>query len=159
MSTAAASVIRSARFRAEREADWRALETIVTKAEKKGMRALTLAEAEELASLYRQAMNSLSVARAISMDKALLVYLEALCARAYLVVYAPQESVAGTLARLLTVGIPQAARRAALPVFIGFLQGFQICETIDSPIGKHRDLKLSCQLTGSGDITAVNMAG
>ena len=30
MSTAATTLIRSARFRAERETDWRALETIVT---------------------------------------------------------------------------------------------------------------------------------
>ena len=75
----------------------------------------------ELATTYRQAMNSLSVARDISLDSALLDYLETLCARAYLVVYAPQESIGGLTTRLLTTGIPQAVRRSMLPLLIGFL--------------------------------------
>jgi len=117
MSTAATTLIRSARFRAERETDWRALETIVTKAEKKGVGSLSFEEAENLASLYRQAMASLSVAREVSLDKALLSYLDALCARAYLAVYAPQERLGGLFSRLLVTGIPGAARRL-LPVIL-----------------------------------------
>ena len=58
------------------------------------------------------------------MDKALLTYLEALCARAYLVVYAPQESITGAIKRLFTHGIPQAVRRSAIPLLIGFLALF-----------------------------------
>lgn len=114
-------MIRSSRFRAEREAGWKKLETLVNVAEANGMAALSYEQAQDLASLYRQAMNSLSVARSISMDKALLSYLDALCARAYLVVYAPQESVRGAVTRLFTSGIPRAVRRSALPLFIGFL--------------------------------------
>lgn len=114
-------LIRSARFRAEREEGWRRLEQLVAQAEKSGMAALGYDDAVALASLYRQAMNSLSVARSISMDKALLDYLEALCARAYLVVYAPQESVTGVLQRLFTHGIPQAVRRSTTALIIGFL--------------------------------------
>ncbi len=113
--------IRSARFRNEREAGWKRLDELVRRAEKRGAKALGYEEALELASLYRQAMNALSVARAISMDRALLTYLDALCARAYLVVYAPQESLGGLLTRLLTRGIPQAARRSGWPLLIGFL--------------------------------------
>lgn len=52
-------------------------------------------------------MNSLSVARDISLDRALIAYLESLCARAYLVVYAPQESLGGLMSRLLLHGIPR----------------------------------------------------
>lgn len=113
--------IRSARFRAEREAGWKRLDELVLRTESKGLHVLTYDEAQELASLYRQAMNALSVARAISMDKALLTYLDALCARAYLVVYAPQESLRGLFLRLLTHGIPQAARRSGPALLIGFL--------------------------------------
>ncbi len=113
--------IRSARFRAERETGWKRLDELVLRTESKGLHVLTYDEAQELASLYRQAMNALSVARAISMDKALLTYLDALCARAYLVVYAPQESLRGLFLRLLTHGIPQAARRSGPALLIGFL--------------------------------------
>lgn len=113
--------IRSARFRQEREAGWRKLETLIASAEKSGIRSLTYKETLELSSLYRQAMNSLSAARAISMDKALLTYLDRLCARAYLVVYAPQESILPALVRLFTHGIPRAVRRSGLALFIGFL--------------------------------------
>ena len=81
--------LRSARFRAEREADWKRLDAIVTRAEKQGVRSLNFDDARDLATLYRQAANSLSVAREISLDKSLLTYLEALTARACLSVYAP----------------------------------------------------------------------
>ncbi|QYX55720.1 stage II sporulation protein M [Roseovarius sp. SCSIO 43702] len=113
--------IRSTRFRKEREAGWKKLDALVTQAEKRGVQGMSYEDTLALASLYRQAMNSLSVARAISMDRALLAYLEALCARAYLVVYAPQESVTGVLGRLFTHGIPQAVRRCGTALFIGFL--------------------------------------
>lgn len=114
-------LIRSSRFRQEREEGWRKLEDLIASAEKSGIRSLSYQETLDLSSLYRQAMNSLSAARAISMDKALLTYLDRLCARAYLVVYAPQESILPALTRLFTHGIPQAARRSGLAMFIGFL--------------------------------------
>lgn len=114
-------MLRSARFRLERETHWRRLDQLVTRAEKGGAAALSYDEVRDLAAEYRQAMNSLSVARDISLDRALIAYLESLCARAYLVVYAPQESLGGLTTRLLTHGIPQAVRRSALPLFIGFL--------------------------------------
>ncbi|MBW8791639.1 MAG: stage II sporulation protein M, partial [Rhizobium leguminosarum] len=82
--------LRSARFRLERETHWRQLDELVTRAEKGGTAALGYDEVRNLATGYRQAMNSLSVARDISLDRALIAYLESLCARAYLVVYAPQ---------------------------------------------------------------------
>lgn len=121
MTGAAPDLIRSSRFRAEREAAWHALEALLTRAEAGGPRALSYEEAGELSSLYQQAISSLSLARAISMDRALESYLEALCARAYLVVYAPQETLRGLMSRLLGRTIPRAVRRSALPLAIGFL--------------------------------------
>ncbi|MEM6464504.1 MAG: stage II sporulation protein M [Pseudomonadota bacterium] len=113
--------IRSARFRQERENGWLRLEKLIVTAERSGVRGLSYRETLELSSLYRQAMNSLSAARALSMDKALLTYLEQLCARAYLVVYAPQESIVPAILRLFSHGIPQAFRRSGVALTIGFL--------------------------------------
>lgn len=113
--------IRSARFRKERETSWKRLDALVVEAEKRGVRNMSYQDTLALPSLYRQAMNSLSVARAISLDQALLAYLEALCARAYLVIYAPQESVRDALVKLFTQYIPQAVRNSALALAIGFL--------------------------------------
>ncbi|MEM1297799.1 MAG: stage II sporulation protein M [Pseudomonadota bacterium] len=115
------ATIRSARFRAEREADWRRLDEIVTRTERGGVRQLSFDDARDLAVLYRQATNSLSVAREISLDKSLLDYLEVLCARGYLAVYAPQENLGGLLHRTLVYAIPDAMRRSALPLLLGFL--------------------------------------
>jgi uncharacterized membrane protein SpoIIM required for sporulation len=117
----AADLLRSARFRREREADWRRLDRIVTEAERRGLRALSFEDARDLAALYRQALNSLSVAREISLDRALLDHLEALAARACLAVYAPQETLRGLLWRFLSRGAPRAVRASGLPLVLGFL--------------------------------------
>ena len=118
------AAIRSTRFRSEREADWKRLDEIVTRTERSGVRALSFEDARDLAVLYRQAMNSLSVARSISLDKSLLDYLEALCCRAYLAVYAPQDTLGGLIGRTLVYSIPQAMRRSAIPLLLGFLAMF-----------------------------------
>lgn len=129
--TAAADteLLRSTRFRRAREADWRRLEAILAVAERRGARALDFEQARDLATLYRQACTALSVAREISLDRALLDYLEALTARAYLAVYAPQETLAGVFGRFLATA-PAAVRRsaghvalAALAMALGALAG------------------------------------
>ncbi len=116
----ATATIRSARFRAEREAEWTRLEDLIGKAEKGGAQSMSFAEARDLAALYRQVTSSLSIAREISLDKALLAYLEALAARAYLCVYAPQERLGGVIARFFTRSAPQAMRRSAGYIALGF---------------------------------------
>ncbi|MEM6489703.1 MAG: stage II sporulation protein M [Pseudomonadota bacterium] len=113
------TLIRSARFRAERERGWRRLEQLVTLCESRGPRALSFADARELAELYRQAATSLSVAREISLDRSLLNYLEALTARAYLAVYAPQESLGGLFSRFFRQRAPQAMRALAPFILAG----------------------------------------
>jgi len=132
------TLMRSSRFRAERETDWHKLEAIIAKSEKSGLRSLTFPEARDLATLYRQAMTSLSLAREISLDRSLLVYLDALCARGYLAVYAPQESLRGLLHRLFITGIPAAVRRsvgviglAYVTMALGFLAGYLLF--VDDP--------------------------
>ena len=113
--------IRSTRFREQREADWRALEELVRKAERGAAAKLSFQEAQDLARLYRSTATSLSVARDISLDKALLAYLEALVARAYIAVYAPQESLSGVVTRFFASSAPQAMRRSWIGLILGFL--------------------------------------
>lgn len=114
-------LIRSARFRKEREADWVRLDGLVTKAETQGLRRMNFTEARDLAALYREATTSLAIAREISLDKGLLAYLEALTARAYLSVYAPQESARGVVARFMSKSGPVALRNSWFYVAMGFL--------------------------------------
>jgi uncharacterized membrane protein SpoIIM required for sporulation len=94
--------LKSHRFRAEREADWRRLETLLFRVEKGGARKLNRDELVEMPVLYRQALSSLSMARAISLDQGLIAYLESLCTRAYFFVYGtrsrPLERIAGFFA-------------------------------------------------------------
>jgi uncharacterized membrane protein SpoIIM required for sporulation len=113
--------LRSARFRAEREADWRLLESLVAQAERRGLHRMDYAAARDLAASYRRATTSLAIAREISLDRALLEYLEALTARAYLCVYAPQERLGGLVSRFFVSSAPQALRRSWLFILIGFL--------------------------------------
>ncbi|WP_422041359.1 stage II sporulation protein M [Roseibium sp.] len=114
-------LMRSARFRKEREADWQRLEQLVLSAESRGVQHMDFAEARDLASLYRQATTSLAIAREISLDRALLGYLEALTARAYLCVYAPQERLGGLFRKFFTYSAPQAMRRSWPFILLGFL--------------------------------------
>ena len=86
-------LLKSYRFREEREADWRKLDLILTRAENSGVKALTDEEMTALPRLYRQAVSSLSVARSISLDQNVTAYLESLCTRAYFFVYGARTSI------------------------------------------------------------------
>ncbi len=116
-----ADLIRSARFRQERESDWRRLSDLVDKAEGQGLHRMSFQEARDLADLYRQATTSLSIAREISLDRGLLEYLEALTSRAYLSVYAPQQRLGGIIRKFLTSAGPQAMRSSWRVTLLGFL--------------------------------------
>jgi hypothetical protein len=82
--------LKSSEFRRARESSWRKLEAIVEIAEKRGLRALALDDLQQMPLLYRSTLSSLSVARAIALDRHLLLYLENLALRAYLLVYGPR---------------------------------------------------------------------
>ncbi len=102
--------LKSWRFRAEREADWRRLETLLTKAENGGAAKLRRDEILEIPLLYRQALSSLSVARSISLDQSLTAYLETLCTRAYFFVYGARARLPERLAKFFRQDWPQAAQ-------------------------------------------------
>lgn len=102
--------LKSQRFRAEREPDWRRLERLMERARRSGLKSLKAEELLELPVLYRQALSSLSVARAISLDQALVDYLEALCARAYFFVYGARGGGWGRVAAFFRRDWPAAVR-------------------------------------------------
>ena len=56
-------MLKSYRFREERESDWRKLDLILTRAENSGVKGLSDEDMTALPRLYRQAVSSLSVAR------------------------------------------------------------------------------------------------
>ena len=101
----------TSRFRAEREADWIAFETLLGRLERKGAKALTSDELLQLPSLYRATLSSLSIARATSLDRALLDYLESLSMRGYFLIYGVRQSRLDRLARFWPPRPPLAAAR------------------------------------------------
>src|SRR5215813_6659804 len=88
-----AIVLKSTQFRRAREAGWLELEGLVETVEKRGMRTLTPDQLQQLPLLYRSTLSSLSVARAIALDRHLLLYLENLALRAFLAVYSPKTDL------------------------------------------------------------------
>lgn len=119
------------RFRAEREEEWRRLEDIVVRAEKRSVRRLSDDELLALPVLYRGALSSLSVARETSLDLELVTYLESLCARAYFFVYGVRTPVGRRILTFLGRDWPAAIRSlwketlaALLLIFVGALTGY-----------------------------------
>jgi uncharacterized membrane protein SpoIIM required for sporulation len=104
-------VLKSYEFRREREVVWAELDALVTRVEKKGLGALRADELTRLPVLYRATISSLSVARSISLDQALLAYLEALTARAYCCVYGTRQHVMQEVKRFFLHGFPAAVRQ------------------------------------------------
>ena len=126
-------VLRSVVFRREREPAWRALDALVRRVEQGGALSLGPAELARLAMLYRAAVSSLSVARAISLDRNVLEYLEALAARAYIAVYGAKRRPGEALAAFVRAELPTAVRRhaahvgvAAACVLLGGCAGFAL---------------------------------
>ncbi len=127
-------MLKSYRFREERQAGWAALEAILKRAESRGVRALSDEEMLALPGLYRQAVSSLSVARSISLDRNLTDYLESLCTRAYFFVYGTRTTLNQRLARFFSSDWPRAVRSApgatllaALCLFGPALLAFTLC--------------------------------
>jgi uncharacterized membrane protein SpoIIM required for sporulation len=113
-----ALVLKSSEFRKGREEGWRELEGLVRRAERRGVRSLSLDELQQLPILYRAALSSLSVARTIALDRNLLLYLENLALRAYLVVYGPRVSPGEGLRTFFVYDLPAAVRAARWHILI-----------------------------------------
>jgi uncharacterized membrane protein SpoIIM required for sporulation len=127
------ALLKSTAFRTEREGSWRELEALVTRLEKRGTRALSPAELARLPALYRAALSSLSVARAISLDRNVVEYLESLSGRAYLAVYGTRRRLGEALGDFFVRRFPRAVRAhrwhvaaAAAVLLLGTLTGFAL---------------------------------
>jgi uncharacterized membrane protein SpoIIM required for sporulation len=104
---------RSMQFRREREADWDELAGICARALRRGLRSLPEDDVLRLVVLYRGALSSLAVARRTALDRELVHYLEALAARAYLVVYGSRRPARAAAWVFVTESVPRAVRALA----------------------------------------------
>lgn len=102
--------LKSYEFRRERQKSWNELERLVKAVEKRGVRSLTAEELARLPVLYNAAVSSLSVARAISLDRNLLDYLESLAMRAYFCVYGAKRSLGEIVADFFVRRFPATVR-------------------------------------------------
>lgn len=118
--------LKSRRFRAEREWDWRRLEFLLRKAETRGVKDLTDEELLAVPVLYRGALSSLSVARATSLDAGLIEYLESLCTRAYYFVYGTRTRLGERLANFFTRDWPRAVQSVWRETLVAFAI-FAVC--------------------------------
>lgn len=127
------ATLRSLRFRRERENAWRELESLLDRAERQAASKLTDEELLAIPALYRAALSSLSVARATSLDQALVDYLEALCARGYFFVYGSRTSFKERMQRFFAIDWPVAVKSiwretlvATLITFAGALAAYML---------------------------------
>ncbi len=102
--------LKSQRFRAEREWDWRRLDGLLRRIESRSARSLSDEELLALPVLYRSALSSLSVARATSLDHSLIDYLEGLATRGYFCVYGARASFSQRLFQFFASTWPRAVR-------------------------------------------------
>ena len=123
--------LRSYAFRREREESWKELEKLVAAASS-GVRGMSAKDLARLPVLYRAAVSSLSVARAISLDRNLVEYLESLVSRAYFVVYGPKRRVRDVFLEFVFVAFPKAVREirwylliVSLTLFVGYLIAYR----------------------------------
>lgn len=110
--------LRSADFRREREQQWRRLKVLVDRAERYGLKSLNASELHNLPALYRAAVSSLSVARAISLDRNVLDFLESLVSRAYFCIYGVKPRAGTVAGSFFTHTFPAIVRRYALGLIL-----------------------------------------
>lgn len=146
--------IKSVEFRKEREKDWQELERLIGESEKKGLHRMSARDVARLPVYYRAALSSLSVARSISLDANLLVYLENLSNRAFIRVYGVRHHLGEAFLVFLTRRFPQEVRAfkwlilLATAIFllggaVGFVQVMQDPDTfynfVDVTLASGRD--------------------
>jgi uncharacterized membrane protein SpoIIM required for sporulation len=113
-----APVMKSLRFRQEREATWNQLEALLRKIEKQGRQSLSTDECLALPRLYRSSLSALSVARAISLDTSVTRYLETLCMRAYIHVYGSRTHIWDAVTQFFVADWPQMVRTLWQPISV-----------------------------------------
>lgn len=124
-------LVNASRFRDAHAGDWERLDHIVSRMEKRSIRAVGDDDLISLPLLYRSALSSLSIARATSLDRALIAYLEQLCARAYFQIYGVPMSAARQIYGFFNQGWPAAVRAigretlvAVVLMMLGTLAGY-----------------------------------
>jgi uncharacterized membrane protein SpoIIM required for sporulation len=105
-----APLVNATRFRQAHSGDWERLDALVTRLEKKSIRALGDDDLLEVPALYRTTLSSLAVARDTSLDKSLITYLEQLCTRAYFQIYGVQTPAGRQILRFFARSWPEAVR-------------------------------------------------
>jgi uncharacterized membrane protein SpoIIM required for sporulation len=125
------AALRSLRFRREREATWLRLEELLRKIESRSAGSLSDEDMLAIPALYRATLSSLSVARATSLDQALVDYLEALAARAYFFVYGARTTLLERIVDFFIYTWPTSVRAlwretvmAALIIGVGALAAY-----------------------------------
>lgn len=121
VDTVAAPLVNASRFRAAHEAEWERLDQLVTRMEKRSVRALPDDDILALPLLYRSALSSLSVARETSLDRSLVIYLEQLCTRAYFQLYGVPDTALRQFGRFLARDWPMAVQALWRETLVSFL--------------------------------------
>jgi uncharacterized membrane protein SpoIIM required for sporulation len=132
--TAPASIgYSTAAFRREREADWQAFELLIARLEGGSTRSLSDADLLALPRLYRAVLSSLSIARATSLDRALIDYLEGLSMRGYFLLYGIRELRRDRIMRFFSLSWPVAVHSlwketliVALVLLLGIVTGWAL---------------------------------
>lgn len=114
-------ILKSHRFRSEREDSWKQLENILLTIENKGIKSLEDEHIIQLPGLYRSTLSSLSVARATSLDQNVIAYLESLSARAYYILYGSQVSFSKRVASFFARDWHSAAKALWQETLASFL--------------------------------------
>ncbi len=150
--------IKSVEFRRERERDWQELERLIGEAERRGLHRMGPRDVSRLPVYYRAALSSLSVARAISLDANLLLYLENLANRAFIRVYGVRHRLGEAFLVFLTRRFPAEVRRrrglmalAFALLLLGAVTGYvQVVRDQDAFYGI-----VSVEMAGGRDPTAT----
>ena len=109
-----------ASFRADRHDDWARLESILDRVERKSPKALDDDDLFALPVLYRATLSSLSVARATSLDRGMIDYLEGLSLRAYLYIYGIERGIGTRIAQFFLIDWPAAIRAIWIETLVAF---------------------------------------
>ena len=132
-STMTGFTLKSSQFRKERERSWKELDRILDEVQRKGVLSLSARDLHRLPALYRGVISSLSVARAISLDKNVLDYLEALACRAFVLVYSSKRPAREVVSEFIGSRFPRAVYRirrlflaSLILLILGFACGFSL---------------------------------
>lgn len=106
-------------FCEQRTAAWERLEGLLARTERRGLRALTPPEVEEVGRLYRALASDLAYAQSRAYDTRLLSYLNRLTARAHAHVYGAQvQTSRARVLQFYSRTFPREFRRSIIPIAI-----------------------------------------